>query len=480
MKDNDYSKLLKRYLSALEKGKEAYFDADEILYLLDCFENKIDTTHYDGVLEIGLKLHPTRDELKIKKCRLLIIDEHYKEALALVENIQEKNNQKLDIIRLKCYFCLKDNEAALLYLDDLIIDPSCTYVEELFESLATFLNDREMIDAAETLLRYGLLGFPDNILLNNELCYLYELKGNIEEAINVCNKIIDQDPYSYEFWFTLGRLYSLQHEYEKAIDAFDFACACDQPDMELLVSEIYCLFMNENYNKAIEIYNEFLPLTKENSHITSLIAECYLKLEDFEHAYRLLKDTIQYEDNVEADTYINCIRCCIETDRKREASQLLLKATDLFPDNVRILSLLALTCLENDKEEMALSITAKIFKQLELAGNENIGDCDKLLQKGQYFFMQGKFKKALKYYKKILKLNPKMSFMHFHMAMIYFSLGDIEQFNKHYRDISLKEFVEYFRPGKLKDTQEALFQEEKYIPLDELSKEYLNNKTNNN
>ncbi|MDR0749188.1 MAG: tetratricopeptide repeat protein [Tannerellaceae bacterium] len=480
MKDDDYSILLERYLSALEKGKDAYFDADEILYLLDCFEDENDLVHYDGVLEIGLKLHPTRDELRIKKCRSLIINEHYKEALALAENIQEKYNQELDIIRLECYFYLNDYETAYLYLEELVIDLSCTYIEELFEFFATFLNDLEMIDAAETLIQYGLLGFPDNIILNNELCYLYELKGDIEEAINVCNKIIDQNPYSYEFWFTLGRLYSLQYEYEKAIDAFDFACACDKPDTELLMSKAYCLFMNENYNKAIEIYNEFLPLTEENSHVRSLIAECYIKLEDFEHAYRLLKDIIQQENNAEANTYINCIRCCVETDREREASQLLLKATDLFPDNVRILSLLALTYLENGKEEMALSITDKIFKQLELIGNENADDCDKLLQKGQYFFMRGEFKKALKYYKKILKLNPKMPLMHFHMAMTYFSLGDIDQFNKHYRNISQKELAEYFKPGKPENTQETLFQEEKYIPIDELSREYLNNKTNNN
>ncbi|MDR1160839.1 MAG: tetratricopeptide repeat protein, partial [Tannerellaceae bacterium] len=266
-----------------------------------------------------------------------------------------------------------------------------------------------------------------------------------EGAITVCNRIIDQDPYSYEFWFTLGRLYSLQCAYDKAIDAFDFACACDHPDAELLVSKAYCLFMNENYNKAIEIYNELLPQTEEDSHVKSLIAECYIKLEDFEQAYLLLKNIIRQDKEVEANTYINCIRCCVETDREREASQLLLKATDLFPDNVRILSLLALTYLENGKEEMALSITDKIFKQLELVNSDNTDDCDKLLQKGQYFFMRGEFKKALKYYKKILKLNPTMPFMHF-----------------------------------LIDMQASLFLEEKYIPIEKLSKEYLNNKTNNN
>ncbi|MDR1403606.1 MAG: tetratricopeptide repeat protein, partial [Tannerellaceae bacterium] len=386
-------------------------------------------------------------ELKIKKCRSLIINGQYKDALTLAESIQEKNNQELDTIRLECYFYLKNHEAAYRYLDELSAGFLCTYIEELYEFFATFLNDLEMMDAAETLIRNGLLRYPDNIILNNELCYLYELKGDIEEAIQVCNGIIDQDPYSYEFWFTLGRLYSLQCEYEKAIDAFDFACACDKPDMELLISKAYCLFMNENYNKAIEIYKELLPQNEENSHIKLLIVDCYMKLEDFEQAYHLLKDFIQKENDVEAGTYINYIRCCVETDREREASQILLKATGLFPDNVRILSLLALTFLENGKDEMALSVTDSIFKQLETVTNENATDYDELLQKGQYYFMRGEFNKAFAYYKKLLKLNPKAPLMHFRMNATYPAL---------------------------------LFKEEKYIPIEELTREYLNNKTNNN
>lgn len=479
MENDDYSKLLERYLSALGKGKEAYFDADEIVFLLDCFEEEDELTHYDGVLEIGLKFYPGHDELKIKKCRSLTLNDQYQEALILADSIKEKNNQELDIIRLECYFYLGNHEAAYNYLDELIVEISCTYVEELFEHFATFLNDLEMIDSAETLIRYGLLEFPDNIVLNNELCYLYELKGEINEAINVCNNVIDRNPYSYEFWFTLGRLYSLKYEYEKAIDAFDFACACDKPDNELLISKAYCLFMNENYNKAIDAYKELLP-DKDNEHIKSLIAECYVKLENFEEAYQLLKDIIKQKGIAEAPTYINFIRCCVETDREREASQMLLKATDLFPDNVRILSLLALTYLENGSEEMAFSITDKIFKQLELVNNENTDDCDKLLQKGQFLFMRGEFKKALKYYKKILKLNPAMPFMHFHLAMAYFSLGDMEQFTKHYRNISQKELSEYFKPVRQKNTSILLSKEEKYIPIENLTKEYLNNKTHNN
>lgn len=464
MERDEYSKLLQRYLSALEEGKEAYFDADEILFLLDCFEDNDELTHYKGVLSIGLKFYPENEELKIKKCRFLTFEDDYKGALALAKGISEKNNQELDAIRLECYFYLKEYDKAYEYMDELIIDLSCTYVEELFEHIATFLNDLDVPEMAEAVIRYGLLGFPDNAILNNELCYLHELKGEINESISICNHMIDKNPYSYDFWFTLGRLYSITNEYDKAIDAFDFASTCDEPETDLLILKAYCLFMNEHYKKAIETYQEIIAVDDlAVEHVQSLMAECYIKLEEYEQAYHILLNTINHDnDSAEASTYINFIRCCIETDREREAAKTLFKAAKLFPDNIRILALLALTFLENGKEDMALSVTDKIFNQLEQQDDNNTEEWQNLVQKGQAFFLKGEFKKALKYYNKILQLNPHMSFTHFHMAMAYFS------------------YAEQIKSGKQSTHARVFTRPEKYIPLEDLTKEYLNNKTNNN
>ena len=58
MKKKDISRLLQRYLTGHQEGKDAYFDADEIDELLDSFEESDDYTYYDEVLALGLRLHP--------------------------------------------------------------------------------------------------------------------------------------------------------------------------------------------------------------------------------------------------------------------------------------------------------------------------------------------------------------------------------------------------------------------------------------
>ena len=58
MKKDDISRLLQRYLSAREMGKEPYFDADEVDELLGSFEESDNYDYFDEVLALGLKLHP--------------------------------------------------------------------------------------------------------------------------------------------------------------------------------------------------------------------------------------------------------------------------------------------------------------------------------------------------------------------------------------------------------------------------------------
>ena len=113
-------------------------------------------------------------------------------------------------------------EKAVNYIEQLE-KKKCDYLEGIFEDIAPLLNDSDMEDEANDFIRRGLKQFPDNIILMEELCYNLENKGELDEAIQICNKLIDINPYSYDYWFLLGRLYSSIPNYDKAIEALDFA-----------------------------------------------------------------------------------------------------------------------------------------------------------------------------------------------------------------------------------------------------------------
>ena len=119
--------------------------------------------------------------------------------------------------------------------------------------------------------------------------------------------------------------------------------------------------------------------------------------------------------------YINYIRCCTETERDNEASIMLFKAAQLYPNNVRLLSLLALCLLDSGKKEEAIAITNKIFKIIDKKSinPETQEECNSLLHAGQYLLSKGDVDKAISYYKKVLQINPKTPMIHIWITVIW-------------------------------------------------------------
>lgn len=483
MKQSKASILLKRYLDAKEAGKEVYFDADEIDRILESLEIADDYTHYEAILSLGLRLHPGNSDLRIRQCKLLIYNEEYNDALSLIESIAETDNLDLELLRLECYCALGQYPKVVSYIENLI-NTNPDDLEEIFEYLAPIISDMDMDEETSDFLERGLRLFPDNMTLKDELCLHLESIGDIQGAIKICNELIDKNPYSVDYWFMLGRLYSMSADYEKAIEAFDFALTCDDSDIELKVLKAYCLFMNENYEKAIEVYKEIIAEDPEmQNRINPLLAECLIKLENYEEGYRILKNHIgQRESYQEEDisAFLNLIRCCMETGRESEATGILYKALEQFPDNIRLLSIEAITLTEQGEDEKAKSVTEKLFKLIDEAEGEEIINAESLFQAAQFLNLKNDIREALKYYLKIAKIDPKMPMINIYIAMAYLSLGEIDLFNEYYKKTPREELMTFFNQTGL-NVEDLLHNiENKHIEPEDLTKEYLRNKGHRN
>lgn len=484
MKQNKASLLLKKYLAAQETGKEIYFDADEIDEILEDLEMQDNYTHYEAILSLGLRLHPGNSDLRIRQCKLLIYHEEYNEALRLIDGISDTENIELEYLKLECYCALDQYHKVVSYLEAHLNDDR-EELEELFEYLTPILSDMEKEEETSDFIQRGLQLFPDNLILKDELCLHLESIGDIEGAVKICNELIDKNPYSVDYWFMLGRLYSMSADYEKAIEAFDFALTCDDSDIELKILKAYCLYMNENFEKAIEVYLDIINTEDEEMHgrIIPLLAECYIKLEKYEEAYQLLKEQLKSnESNHEDDvsTFLNYIRCCMETERETEATVVLNKAIELYPDNVRLLSIQAIKYTEDGKNEEAKEITEKLFRLIDEAEDSYVDNAESLFQTAQYLNLKNEIRDALKYYLKILNIDPQMPLINMYIAMAYLSLGDMDEFNKYYQMTPPDELADFFNRSGINVDDLLQNLESKHIEPEDLTKEYLKNKKHRN
>lgn len=472
MRKDTISRLLARYLSAQEDGKDAYFDADEIEELLDSFEDSDDYTLYDGVLSLGMKLHPGHTGLLIKQCKLLIYNEQYEEALTNIDLIAETNDPELDLLRMECYYSLDRPDDAKAYLEKLI-NSDYDYLIDVFEYIAPIIGELGMNEEAIEFILKGLSLFPDSIELKAELCYNYELTGKIDEAILLTNELIDDNPYSFDDWVTLGRLYSIKGEYEKAVDAFDFALTCDDTDQEIKMLRAYCLFMNENYQKAIEAYNELVDIPEFTYRVKPLMAECYLKMEDFETAYRLLDDALKNNKTYdEPATYINFLLCCARTNRLEKEERTLNKAIELFPNHINLLYIKSLYLVGQGDDEGAIRTLQHILSLVDYT-EDNLSELmDTHFQLANLLLKKGNYREALNYFLKIANLNPSYPMIHLRISICYLNMNDTENFIEHIAQCTDQEIIDFENDYLVKQGNEGIEE----LPLVELIKKYLDNR----
>jgi len=356
--------MLRRYFDVARRGDTPYFDAEDIEDMLDYLDQEKDPHCYHELLELGLRLHPDNVNLKIRQCEWLLHAEQYKEALALANTLHETNERGIDLTRLECYCALDRYPKAAAYLQKLI-DNHCPYLDEAFVVTASALNDFDMPDEAQQVIDKGLTLFPNHTELKKELCYLFECQDAYERAIEVCNELIDSEPHVFDHWSKLARLYTLNNNFNNAVEACNSALACKDADPKLKLLKAFCLFRNSEYEKAIVVYAEITKgrPTIPSNPLKALVAECLMYLENYEHAYPLLKELLKEDNDSPADFYELFARACYATNRMDEALQSLLKATELFPDNIRITLLLGRILLEQGQFDRAVEIVGNVLHQ---------------------------------------------------------------------------------------------------------------------
>ncbi|MDR1524624.1 MAG: multidrug transporter [Tannerella sp.] len=370
---NNISSLLKRFFESQKSNTTPYFEANELVSLIDYFLDKDDAPNLKTVIELGNELYPGNIGFRISLCKTLVALEDFKQALKLAYDIGIKGNKDIDLIRLECY-CELDRHDEMIELIDELTALDSPYLEDAVFHTACVMNDMEKRHQdTYHFIQHALTLFPDNLPLKSELCFNLELQGKTKEALNLCRELLDEDPYSAEIWYMQGRLYSLCADFERSVDSLDFALTCiseaEDPDLEyeIKLMKAYCLYKNENYEKAISIYEELTSNDNfENPEIEPFLAECFMNLEEYEKAYHVLKPVLGNNDlEDEVSVYGNFIYCCIETERRKEAIDVLSEALKLFSNRI----LEYLSTLNMTRERLTEPYAGKVSAAGELARN---------------------------------------------------------------------------------------------------------------
>lgn len=409
--------LYKRYKKGGSTDISPQFSSEEwvCLYTYLSQQNNEDAFH---VLEHAIQDHPHCSPLLIQKVKLDLFDGFFDEAFALLsEELSNAPERDIKPLWIDFYFSTGEDDYAKQLLDNLFAEQP-DYIETALEYIIPVLRDAEetvRIEYAGYMRRAAEI-FPRNHILLEEWRDELKEESRMEEAVKVCNQLIDLEPYSFDYWDDLARIYTVLRRYEQAIEAFDLAltinCSECKEVTQAKILKGYCLYMNGSYEKAVELYKEFQGDACNEITVNAFVSHCHVHMKNYEEAYTMLLELIKHD---ELDSYTFSVHdfviCCVELNKHEEAYRTLKEAVNKHPLDARLLLMFSLLGIWNEnKIDEIKQILDRSMALLNPTVNDPsiIAKCYKLLEIGKSYLEEGDKVNALVYFDLILRIHPEM------------------------------------------------------------------------
>lgn len=424
MEDNelDITSLVEKYEHTRVLGKKMYFDADEFAVLADYYNSGGDNEEAELLIEEGLKMHPGSPDLMLMKSKMLVYAEKYEEALEYTRLISSEGDLDLPLLKIESLLHLSRTDEANRLIDrtmelDLNADDYYFFITEV----GYLLNDVDQFDKAIALLEESMKTNEANTDVIVDLAYAYEMKGDYARAIEFNNRLLDIDPYSYDAWVNIGKLYSMNEEHEKAVDAFDFALTIHEDDVSVLKMKALSLYLNDNAEQAIKIFEECLQRSPNDETVYDSLLEAYASMELHDEMMKL----IDRKEALFGSQGILIKRAFVHVHKEdyERANELFAQIPDSDKQTLDFYMLDAE--LAFNEEDYPRAEAAYMKAALISEGNEDILD-----RLANISVAQEKFEQAAEYLEELLQIEPDYPTAKSRLAFIRFEIGSKEPFDE--------------------------------------------------
>ncbi|MBD8387680.1 tetratricopeptide repeat protein [Dysgonomonas sp. BGC7] len=436
MAEKNISTLVKRYEEAQESGKNAYFDADEFSELADYYDGLEDLETARTIINSGLAIHPGNTPLLVKKAKLAVYDGEYDKALQLLQSSTEYDFD-LYLLRIECHLQLGQYEKAYRLSEELLEKEEDESIDNIFAELGFLHVEADCFKEAILYFEESLKANAGNIDVLSDLAYAYEMVGNIDEAIATTNKILDLEPYTYEAWINLGKLYSMNEDYERAIDAFDFALTVNDADSNIIKLKAHCLSLSGRAMEAIDIFNDLLLSNPDDTSICFLLAECYQSLEMYDEALASL-DLYEMLDSESEELFAKRAHLYLLKDDYDRATLAIQKGLEKSPDSLDLRMVSAEVAFKQGLYDMAKNIYLKLYE----FNRDDFFLIDKL---AIVSIKVENYREAASYTEKLLDMDPNNMSIKVRLALLYFEIDDKDEFNAILDQFTDKELSSLFQ-----------------------------------
>ncbi|MDB9721169.1 hypothetical protein OAA67_04750, partial [Winogradskyella sp.] len=248
---------LTRFESMLKTNDILFFDSSEFENIIHHYLEIGKTALAKRAIKLGLEQHPSSVNLRLFKVELLIIENKFSDANAILEALHnlEPANEEIFIQKANVLSKQDQHEKAIetlliaIRMSDTPDEDADLYALVGMEYL--FL---DKFDDAIVYFKKCLASDVSDYSALHNIIYCYDFLNKNEEAIEYLNGFLDRNPYCELGWHQLGRQYFTLKKYKKANAAFDFAIISDDTFVGAYIEKGKVLEKLKAYEEAIENY----------------------------------------------------------------------------------------------------------------------------------------------------------------------------------------------------------------------------------
>lgn len=417
--DEAAEELVSRYENYLKGDDTGYFDVHEMEQIIDYYLAYGRTRDSMKALELGERLHPSNNELNVKRAKVYLATGDNARAYRLLQQLIEGDDD-LEVVFLKIEALVnmdrmdEAHELALKLLSDANDDLDQMAIELAF----IFMNEMQYQYALK-VLKIGERHNPRNVQIYIDMAFCYEQLGDNDSAIASYEKVLDINSFSNEAWFQLGQIYFKQAEYTKALDAYEYALAIREDDMLSQLQKAHTQSQLGLHRDAIESFLSFKGNYPEKWQIWLFVADVYEAMEDFTNALHYNKlSYLGMPENYTALVGITVSQ--LELEEFDEAIEYARKALEIEPESADAWVYLGEAYFELKNYDEALEA------YLEAVSLDPYLP-DTLLVIGNIYFDKQQPDIALAFYQKAYEQDKNLEMIELFIAIASCYTGDFEQ-----------------------------------------------------
>ncbi len=362
----DFKEILSDYETNVNSGSPVYMDADDLVDIADYYSMHGDTDKCHHALDCATELYPDSIGPIIFRAREAMFSGNYELAKKYEEQIVNCND--LDYYYLHAELLIRDGreDEAEVFLDNCLSETDEEYQDFVLDVINIF-NDYKLYNKSDKWI---------SRLKDTESVEFKELKGEIffnlgkyKESNRIFNELIEEDPFSTDYWNSLSNSQFMQDDYKEALTSSEYAIAINPNDTEAILNKANSLFHLNNLEEALTYFRRFTQLVPKDETGYFLQGVALNNLDQYQEAVTCLKKAEELSGGTSSNQlqiYQELAFALSSLGNVDEALNYIDKTEELECDHSEMMVVRGHILLSNKRESEALSI---FEKALEMSSN---------------------------------------------------------------------------------------------------------------